>query len=220
MYLSEKEAELFYNIWYDLTWGINEKNQIIDSFKKPIYNEHLTIEFAEFTKIRNAMWNDPKLIDELLKNNNYCATFNAEMRNIIISWRKYFIKSEFYIIKNVQKYSVMMDTNNSRLFGVFGITHPMTLILPFKPPILVKTVLLPFKDKIIYDSCLLPSNFKFSPGAVSDLERLYKDRIDNYGIIEQLSDKTNPSFLNKGKKLAKKLEISGLPLSASNGGYK
>lgn len=180
---------LFYKLFHGMIWGINEKHKIIESFTKPSGGEPLGTSLDLFLKVRDAIWDEPELIDIFLSPDGNCD-FSEPERNIITDWRNNFIKGNFIILKHLKKYSVLMRTfdNKTLLYGVHGITDSFeeTMLL-YPMPTYAKVVLLPFKNRIIYDSFFELSRLTFGPGMKASFNRSYKESKAMYGIIETLS---------------------------------
>jgi hypothetical protein len=187
MQLSRPEIELFYNLWYSLVWEYNKKHQIIPRFERPVCGTEVAVSIEEFMEIRNAMWDNPEWIDELLVEHD--NKFNEQEREIIEGWRRHFIKKKFLVIKQLKKYSVLMtfESDPTLLYGVYGISEPLTDAMPYPVPFLVDLVLLPFKDKIIYDSLASVSPIRFGPGIRSSAKGWYDEAKAKFGIIEVLN---------------------------------
>ncbi len=190
MNLIQTDITLFYKLWYGLVWSVNEKHKVIPHFKKPVYGTRVTVSVEEFVKVRNAMWDNPQWIDAFL-DDQHQDELTAEERDIIIKWRKHFIKDKFLIVKHLAKYSVLMTFEESKpqlLYGVCGITDPVKAAIPYPVPFPVELVLIPFKGKIIYDSLAASFPVQFGSGIRSALNKLYNEIKETHGIIEVLND--------------------------------
>ena len=112
MNYSPQEISLFYKQFYSLVWVGNEKNKIIPHFKKPVYGTIVAVSMEEFMKICNAIWDNPKLIDEFLASHDN-GEFTEVERDTITNWRKHFVKGKFIVIKHLTKYSVLMTNEDN-----------------------------------------------------------------------------------------------------------
>ena len=185
MKLTQPEIELFYKLWYELIWGINEKHGIVPKFKKLAYGE--SVEKGPVAAIRKEMWENPEMINEFLDANKSGGLTEEEL-GIIADWRKYFVKDEFIIIKHLAKYSVfLLFEEPEKLYGVFGISESVKDTLQLTPPIVVETVLLPFKGKIIYDSFFFLHHLSFGKGVRDTFNNSYNRIKEASGIIENMS---------------------------------
>jgi|GEM_PF-1015216 len=182
MQLTTLEAGLFFKLWLELLWGINEKKEIVPRFKKPVYGKF--IDQGPLIEIRHKLWEHPEWIGEFLSENDN-GEFTEEERGILASWQNSFIEGTFFIVKHLKKYSVFMDENGDRLYGVIGISNPVSETVPMKAPFMVNAVLLPFKDRIIYDSFLLPYNITFGRGMAESVKEQYAEA-QTRGIIESM----------------------------------
>jgi len=146
--LTQQEISQFYKIWCALIWGVNEKQGIVPKFEKPVYGQNMKQE--PFIKIRSVLWDNPEWIDDFIIDNEYGDLTEVEL-GILTDWRKNFVKGRFIIMRHLKKYSVFMTFDEpTKLFGVCGITNPISELVPSSAiPLMVETTLLPFKDKII-----------------------------------------------------------------------
>lgn len=217
MNLTQSEISLFYKLWYDLVWGINEKHKVIPHFKKPVYGARIAVSMEEFMKIRNAMWENPEWIDKFLSDNDN-GEFTEQERGVIADWRKHFVRGKFLIMKHLAKYSVLMTFGDTPalLYGVCGISDPIKDAIPYPVPFPAELVLLPFKEKIIYDSLATTYNVTFGSGMRASAKEWYDEAKNKYGIIEVLNDETPAlqPIKEKTKKSAK--EKSALSENAAN----
>lgn len=188
MNLSQQDIALFYKLWYGMVWGINEKHKIIPHFKRPTYGTKVTVSREEFMKIRNAIWDNPKFIDEFL-NSHESTELSEEERGIIASWRKHFVRGTFLVVKHLAKYSVLMSFNGKPaiLYGVQGITDPIKDAFPYQIPFQSELVLLPYKDKIIYDTFIAVYRITFGAGMRSAIKEWYAESKETYGVLEALN---------------------------------
>lgn len=211
--LTESEIALFYKLWFSLIWGINEKHKVIPPFKKPVYSTPVSLSIEEFLKPRNAMWDNPKWIDEYLADHEN-GDFTEQEGRIITEWRKYFIKDKFFIMKHLAKYSVLMSSDcvPSLLYGVYGISDPIKDIMPYPVPFIATHVLLPFEDKIIYDSIATVSNISFGSGMRSNMKGSYDETKEKHGIIEVLNGQL-PVCQPQSEK-PKKIAVKAKPVPA------
>jgi hypothetical protein len=186
MPLLKNEVILFYSIWCNLVWVINNQHNIIPFFEKPSEENPLEIPLTEFIKVRNGMWDNPHWIDEFLNDKDNGVT-NDEERGIIKAWRDLFFRDRFFVVKHLAKYSIFMSDDEERLYAVHGIAGAFSELTPIDPPYIVETVLIPFKGKIIYDSLYKLLNINFGRGAKSHLNSIYNEIKKNEGIITNLS---------------------------------
>lgn len=189
MNLSEIEIRKFYKLWYALVWGVNERHKVIPHFRKPKYGTQVSVSIEKFAEVRDAMWDNPGWIDEILAENNN-EEFTEQERAIIMEWRKHFVKGDFLVVKHLSKYTVLMtfDDEPVYLYGVHGISDPLKNILPQPVPFPINTVLVPWGDKIIFDSLIFSSNVSFGTGARSSVKEWYASSKEKYGIIERFKE--------------------------------
>ena len=185
--LTQEEIELFYKIWYGLIWGINENRKIAPSFKRPIYGEKADDStFEAFIKIRNLLWKNPNWIDEYIESQEFGELSEIEI-GILSGWREKFVKNDFVVMKHKREYSIFMTfEEDASIYGVFGISDPISEIITSTLPVIASAILLPFKGKIIYDSFIAPYNLLLGKGMRSSIKDAYDKASQNIGIVEDM----------------------------------
>ena len=185
MSLTEQEISQFYKLWCALIWGINEKQNIIPKFKKPVYG-YGSMNQAPFIAIRAQLWDNPQWIDEFIHSNND-SDLTAQDLDMLMDWRKNFVKGRFVIMKHLKKHAIFMTMEKEAvLYGVSGISGPISESVPYPLPLVVETVLLPFKDRVIYDSLIVPYNMSFGAGMKRNLKEAFDAVKAKNGIIENM----------------------------------
>ena len=92
------------------------------------------------------------------------------------------------VVRHLKKYSVFMDDTNDSLYGVIGISGPISATIPdYLLPVMVETVLLPFGDHIIYDSIFHTYNVHAGPNMRRGINERYSEIKAKKGIISTLS---------------------------------
>jgi hypothetical protein len=197
MNLPENDIRLFYKIWTNLIWHINERHEVVGRYPKPVSGTPMPRDPEKFIKIRDAMWESPQWIDEFLADpQNRVET--GEEREIITNWRKYFVRDTFTVVKHLAKYSVFMSSD--KLYAVHGITDSLEDMFPMRTPFLFETVLVPFKNRIIYDSLGSLYSVILGPGIRSSLNAQYSKLKNNCGIVETLgAEESRPGPPQKAK---------------------
>ena len=178
MVLSIEERKIFFKNWLKLLIFVNNKYNIINNFGTPKSPVGLIPE--ELMKIRNKLWGNNFLINEYLEK----AKLKNEDKNIVSSWNKS-IKGKYLFIKSLKKYSVFMDFENKKLYGVYGISSPIDEIVPYLP-IMIKTVIIPFNGKIIFDSLIEMDNMSFGRNMRQSFNEEYIEIKKESGIINIL----------------------------------
>jgi hypothetical protein len=184
-YLADAEIRLFYKLWYELIYSVNQMKRVVPKFKKPVLGKK--VEFHPLVDVIDKMWDNPQWIDEYLAAHDDGRLTESE-RGIIVSWRNGFIRGRFLVMKHYKKYTVFMPfvDNPDRLYGVVGISEPVAFVVPASVPFPATTTLLPFNGKIIYDSIILTSNVSFGRGYTEGFMASFNEIKKKYGIIESI----------------------------------
>ena len=186
MNLSQEDAQLF----FDLMWGLqryaNQRGRILKDFASPMEYGELPAE--KKIKVRDALWKNPGLIDDYVKENPESLAENH--LEIIRSWKR-FIKGEFFILRHLKRHTIFIG-NKDQVYGVLGLFDPLEDIVPgFALPVVTETVLLPFKGWIVYDGLLKSYAISFGGGIRSDLNHTYMAAKQKDRIITTLEPGTN-----------------------------
>ena len=204
-FLTPEDRDLFYSIYLDLMYWVNEKQKIVENFSHS--QRPKGVDVGKVLQIREKTFDNPAWIDDYLCE---CRSEIAEEdQEILLSWRRHFTRETFYLMRHLKKYSVFMTDGNedtARLYGVLGLSHPLfELIDKSNLPMMVKTIILPFKDQIVFDGLFEGYNIRFGPGIRSDLNHIYNTVKTRHGIIERLPvDEYIPIPVVSGAEKAKK----------------
>jgi len=179
-------CKLFYETWYKLLDFVNKKFDVTDYRFSMIYEDFHDGNLCH--KIREKLWENPKVIGEFLDSTNALSDKEA---SLLRSWEERHLKGDFILLRYMPKHSVFMhldkgEGNVPRLYAVKGIKSPINEILKSKIPVMLNTVLLPFGDMIIYDSFVKPYGIGFGDGMIETLEDEYAELEEKYGIAETL----------------------------------
>jgi hypothetical protein len=182
--LSHSECVLFYETWYGLMGFINDKFKIIGAKIRPVWPNPVGDE--QVYKIREKLWEKPKLIDEYLA----AATLPQEKVALLKSWRKHHKNGDFFLVEYTPDYAIVLvpgKDGDDRLYGVKGISRSLAGAMQHRLPQYFETVLLPFKDKIIYDSFMGAMPVEFGSGMLKQI-REWQNNAKAHGIITKIVD--------------------------------
>ena len=171
MKLSEEDTELFYKLHPALLFYTNQQKGIAKDVTT--IEDFMELPIEEKIKIREILYNHPKLIDSFVRENPF--NFSQEELEIVKSGKN-FIKDEFYLFRYLKKYAIFLDDNSpQKAYGVLALKSDFQDIARPWLPVFLKAVLLPFKGQIIYDGVLIPYPVSFGPGIRHDLKEAYQD---------------------------------------------
>ncbi len=180
MKLSEKDAELYYELMWALQFYVNRKLKIHPDVKS--VDEYEDCGFEEKFEVRNALFENPTLIDQFVEENP--QGFSDEKLSIVSGWKN-FVKGEFQIERYLKRCAILISGDD--VYGVLGINHGFEEMIPkSRLPFFMLTVLLPFKGKIIFDGFSQAYNVFFGGGVKSGLKETYMTAKQNDRIIESL----------------------------------
>ena len=181
--ISEAESLMFYETWMGLINFIDRHERVTKRGIDP-YN----LDQKLIYKVRKVLWENPSLIDHYIRD----MALPQEEIDLLRSWRTKFWIDKFLIVEYRDEYAVFLGTNSegeNRLYGVKGISEPVSSVIQSPLPVLVEAVLLPFKDKLIYDSFLKPLPVSFGDGARALFEEMHQ-KAKEYPVTTRLEEIT------------------------------
>ncbi len=152
--LEQKDAKLFYKIYFGLLDFTNQIYKIRNNFK--IYKQK-NINPSMVLDIVEEFWkNKEKIITEFCLANPY--KFNDEELSIAGEFKKG-IRGIYIIVKFEEEYTAFL--NDDKTYMVKGINDNIDNIISYKDlPNAVITTIIPFKNVLIYDSIFRDFNIK------------------------------------------------------------
>ena len=181
--LSKEDALLFHKLMNSLLFYVNGKASIIKNANT--IKELLNRDIAETFPIRKKIFSDKyDFIGAYIKENP--NNLNEEELSIIASWKKY-KTGKFFVIKHVKEYSLFLNPDNHKVYGVKGITDSFEEKFQGYAPIVVEITLIPFKEHLIYDGLFMPYDISFGGGIKTSLKQESEEAIQKFGIITDLS---------------------------------
>jgi len=161
---------------------VNDKYKLVRDFGHP--KSPVGIQLQDISKLKTKLWENAGIIDEYID-----SVWDMPRSDIqLLKGWKNKIEGNFIIVRYLKNYSVFLDDANNLLYGVIGITNPISELISAEVlPIMVKTVLLPFKDRIIYDSLLHVYNIQIGPNMRRGIKERYSEIKAKNGIICTLS---------------------------------
>ena len=182
MKLQRQEKTIFFNNWLKLLAFVNDKHKLVKKFGHP--ESPVGIPLEAIAKIKTKLWEDTGIIDEYID-----SVWDLPRSDILLlkGWKKK-IEGNFIIVRHLKDYSVFLDDANDLLYGVIGITDPISVSIPADVlPIMVRTTLLPFGDRIIYDGIFHVHDVRLGPSMIRDFRERYSEIKVKKGIISTLS---------------------------------
>ena len=180
MKLSEKEANLFFELIWSLQYFVNSKLKIHPEITD--VNDYSACDTEQKVEVRQALYEHIEIIDDFIEVNP--QHFSKENLSIILSWKNY-IGGNFYIERFLKKHAVFIQ--EEKVYGVLGLQQRVDELV-HRPslPLYVNAILLPFKGKIIYDGLLGHHNIYFGGGLKCSLKEIYMRAKQNNRIINTL----------------------------------
>ena len=186
MVLNEQDRALFFKLYFDLLYCVNKKHKIVKKFCGGRYPK--SVSPNEAMKIRDKLFGNPVWINEYIL--AYGIEFTEEEKNILYSWRDHFVIGDFFVMRNLKKYTVFMSSKSgkeAKLYGVIGLNHPIADIFHNSNlPVMVNALILPFKDVIIYDGMMTSNRISFGSNIRGSFNDEYRESKEKFGIIENL----------------------------------
>ena len=200
MNLSKDDADLFFRLMWEVQFYVNHRLDILPGVESVAAYRKLSSQ--DKIKVRDALYKHLDLLDDFIEQNP--AGLSADELQIVSYW-KYFVAGEFFIVRYLKCYSVFIRSDkSSTVYGVAGLYDSLNIVLRGQPlPALVEAVLLPFKGRIVYDGLLMSRSILFGPGIRGDLNETYQTAKQKGEIIESLDPGAKPAGKSKPKKPAR-----------------
>jgi hypothetical protein len=182
MTLLPEETKTFFRNWLELIAFVNDKHKLVKNFGHP--KSPFGINLESINKIDTVLWKNVGIIDEYI---NSVRDLPKDDIQLLKEWKNKKVEGPFIILRHMKNYSVFLDGNNDLLYGVIGISSPISEMIPdYMLPVAVKTTLIPFGDRIIYDSVFSVSNVQIGPIMRMDYKGRYIEIKKKKGIITTL----------------------------------
>jgi hypothetical protein len=215
MNLSSEDTKLYFKLMWSLQYYVNQQRGLLKEITT--LEEYADLPSEKKLKVRNALWDNPKLIDAYLQENPEKLS-NDELE-IVRKW-KGFIKSSFFILRHLKKYSIFIG-NSDQVYAVVGLLSPLEDVIPaYALPRMVEAILLPFKGLIIYDGLFTGYNISIGSGIRGNLNLTYTVAKQKERIIATLEpDLAGPQSAapKRTKDLLPKLDEVASQMSALKG---
>jgi hypothetical protein len=146
--LSNSERGLFLDTWFGLLSYVERTKIVTGKAIRTVSRNTATPE--QIFMLRNELLKEPNLIDRYVKFGS--RELMPEKINLLKSWRRLHRIVKFVVLRYLKKYAVLIGTSEDdqdTLYGVYGVSHPLSHMIRQDIPANIVTVLLPFKGKII-----------------------------------------------------------------------
>ncbi|HSM82921.1 MAG TPA: hypothetical protein VLS96_14620 [Nodosilinea sp.] len=181
MKLSDANAELFYELMWNLQIYVNQQLKLVPHIDDLQGYEDRPME--EKILVREALYEHPELIDRFIAENP--RHFSPDQLDILKSWKN-FVSGSFYLERYLKQHAIFISDQDV-VYAVLGLRDRFdNIIHKSNLPLLVKAVLLPFKGQIIYDGLLQGANVFFGGGIKGSLKQVYLAAKSRGQILESL----------------------------------
>ncbi|MBC8448090.1 MAG: hypothetical protein H8D78_10085 [Chloroflexi bacterium] len=186
MKLSPSDVDIFYEIQTSLFSFVNQQRQLFPEPEGP--DEIMMSEGLDgIDALRQALYADLSLLDRFVATNPH--NLPTGYLEIARSWH-HLKAGKFFIFRYLKKHTIFLDDSEpAKAYGVLGLRSDFDEILLMRPPILVEAVLLPFRNQIVFDGILKPYNIIFGGGIRRNLNDVYRQAKERFGIITSLLPK-------------------------------
>lgn len=174
--LSQKDAKLFYKIYFGLLEFTNDKYNIKKGLK--IYGKN-GINPSEIYEIVEKLWeNKNTIIPEFCQKNPF--KFNSEELEITKKFKNG-IRDIFVIAKYEKEYTAVMCKDKT--YMIKGLNDNIDNVVNYKDlPSAGRTTIMPFKDVLIYDGIFAEYGIKMGIGFEKIIKEEYSKAIKYYHL--------------------------------------
>lgn len=183
MKLSEKDADLFFDLMFPLQFYVNQKEDLFENIET--VEEYRNLDIEDQLLVRDALWENPDLIAQYVSENP--DNLSVEHLNLVKSWQQR-VHGRFVIERLLKKHAIFVA--DEKVYAVLGLHGSFDEMIPKEAlPVFVEAVLLPFRDVIIYDGLLLGGNIMIGPNMAVGFKDTYMAAKRNDKIITNLDPK-------------------------------
>lgn len=179
MRISEEEYYQYLRIHPKLIYYVGLRENLIN--KGIDIDEFMNFSAEEKMPIRDALYRNPKYIEDFIKENPY--SLSKEDLEIAKGFED-FREGRFWIIKLLKKHAIFLDDDYA--YEVLALNDPFEMFFGRNLPVMIETALLPFKGKIIYDGMMRGYNISFGRGIRSQMTNKYHEVKARTGLISSL----------------------------------
>jgi hypothetical protein len=180
MKISEKDANLFFDLMFPLQFYVNQKKQIIPDVAS--VEAYIERNLEEQAAVRDVLWEEPTLIAQYVSENP--DNLSMEDLSLVNSWQQR-VHGRFVVERLLKKQAIFIEGN--QVYGVLGLHSSFDEIIPKQMlPVFIETVLLPFKGQIIYDGLMRGGNIMIGSNMAADFKETYMAAKQNGRIITSL----------------------------------
>lgn len=185
MKLSEKDANLFFDLMFPLQFYANQKKQILPDVTS--VEQYVSLDLQDQAAVRDVLWKEPSLIIQYVAENpNQLPPEHLAMIN---SWQQRVV-GRFVLERLLKKHAIFIG--DEEVYAVLALHNSFAEMVPKEAlPVFIETVLLPFRDVIIYDGLIRGGNIMIGPNMATGFKETYMAAKRNGKIIASL----NPEVL-------------------------
>ena len=200
MIVDEKDADLFFELMWDLQFYVKEQLEMMPSIKTR--EAYADADGMERMEVRNAVWDNPQLIADYVSANP--NNLDSESLAVVAEWQNFLI-GQFYIERILKKHAVFIQED--AVYGVVGLYDELEERLPKQMlPTYVQAVLLPFKGVIVYDGLLSSYPVFFGGGIKESLKQVYNKSKRKGEIVISFDSDIQQAHQAKTKKKLKPMQ--------------
>lgn len=197
MVLSERDGQLFYQLWFPLLDFVNQRYGINKKLKNITNARYLNP--TEVKEVADFLWSHTGEIDDYLEK---CASeIPEEHKQIIASWKNC-LTGKFIMERHLKKGSIFISGETENVYQVQGIISSLEELFSDIPlPILMEATLIPFRDVIISDGLVAAYPIAIGRNMAKQFKDIYMDAKNNKEIIRSLKENQMEAFAKKTKKV-------------------
>jgi len=133
-------------------------------------------------KVRSYWQKDSSFIENFISSTK---TLSQDDIDVLIKWKNRG-RSDFLILRYCSEYAVFFSEEDKKMYGVLALTENFVDILPYEPPIMVRTSLFPYKENIIWDGLVQVFGVEFGKNFTQQFTVDFEKAKRNGELIFQL----------------------------------
>lgn len=197
MLLSPADEKLVFSVLAFTDFHTNKRTNLMPDICSP--ERMMTASMEGRKRLRDALWKDFSILDELIQDNPYRLT--PEQLEVAHGFR-HVTTGTFVIERCLKDHAIFVEQGQKgRVFAVHGLTQPIEDIVLSatggKHPLMVQCALLPFRGRIIWDGLISIYPVHFGAGTRSRLKDIYQRAKERGEIITSLLGPGHPPPASK-----------------------
>ena len=187
MRLSEKDSDLFYDLWRPMLHAANLQEKMFPGLD---IIHAKSLDPTQMSKISRWIWSHTSFIDQYLENN---PALPGEHREIISGWKRNYYGT--WIVERYLKSGTVFIGSNNTVLLVQGLKSTYEeMFRQWGLPVGIRATVLPFRDRIITDGLIEVLPVQIGPGVRRNMREIYIEAKNSKKVYTCFTEKAYSSL--------------------------